>query len=86
MLQLLGTGILPSDFWPWYLQRAGRSELTNSYATYVAAYTAAYGNRLPYIRDAGRAMATVTFMKGSKGIHAQLVGGYQGFRGGLWRI
>lgn len=37
MLQLLGTGILPDDFWAWYLKKAGRSELTNSFATYVAA-------------------------------------------------
>jgi hypothetical protein len=64
MLDLLGTDILPADFWVFYLQRAGRSELTNSFATYVAGYMAAFGNRLPYIRDgAGRAMATVTFAR-----------------------
>jgi hypothetical protein len=63
MLQQLGTGILPADFWVWYLQRAGRSELTSSFATYVAAYKSAYGNRLPYLRDAGRAVTTVTFLK-----------------------
>jgi hypothetical protein len=63
MLQLLGTGILPDDFWAWYLKKAGRSELTNSFATYVAAYIAAYGDRLPYLRDAGRTMATVTFLR-----------------------
>lgn len=63
MLLLLGNVILPADFWEWYLQRAGRSELTNSFATYVAAYIAAFGNRLPYLRDASRALATVTFAK-----------------------
>jgi hypothetical protein len=68
MLELLGTDILPADFWVWYLQRVGRSELTNSFATYVAAYIAAYGNRLPYLRDgAGRAMATVTFVRSMLG-------------------
>jgi hypothetical protein len=75
MLQLLGTGILPADFWVWYFQRAGRSKLTSSFATYVAAYIPAYGNRLPYLRDAGRAMATVTFVQSMLSWYVS-VGGY----------
>ena len=35
MLKLQGSAYLPDDFWEWYLLRAGRSELSNSVATYV---------------------------------------------------
>jgi hypothetical protein len=52
---------LTADLWEWYLQRAGRSELTSSCATYVKAYVTAYGTRLPYIHDAGRGMVVVQF-------------------------
>jgi hypothetical protein len=78
MLLLLGNVILPADFWEWYLQRAGHSELTNSFATYVAANIAAFGNRLPYLRDASRALATVTFAKSMLSWYV-LLGGYVGY-------
>jgi hypothetical protein len=42
---------LPSDFWEHYMGMAGRSGVSNSYKTYVNAYTAAYGPRLRYITD-----------------------------------
>ena len=61
MLQQLGSITLPDDFWQWYMQRAGRNEASNSYQTYIKGYTGAFGNRLPYIRDAAKIMQTVTF-------------------------
>jgi hypothetical protein len=34
MLMLQGLAYLPDDFWEWYLLKAGRSELTNSWLAY----------------------------------------------------
>ena len=61
MLKLQGSAYLPDDFWEWYLLRAGRSELSNSVATYVRAFMAAYGDRLQYDRSVGRSMSVVKF-------------------------
>jgi hypothetical protein len=60
MKQQLG-GRLPDDFWLLYMQRAGRSEMSNSYLTYVKGYEGAYGNRLPYVLEGCRSFAPVTF-------------------------
>jgi hypothetical protein len=67
MLQQLGPHKLPADLWNWYMQRAGRSEASNSYKTYVANYTSAFGSRLPYVGDAGRAMQTDQFRQSMLG-------------------
>lgn len=61
MLLQLGINILPTDIWAWYLQYAGRSELSNSYATYVKGYEGAYEARLPYIRESTNSWLVVDF-------------------------
>ena len=61
MLQQLGSNTLPADFWNWYMMRAGRSEASNSYQSYIKAYTSAYGNRLPYIQQSNMTAQAVTF-------------------------
>lgn len=61
MLRQLGIGILPTDIWAWYLQRAGRSELSNSHATYAKGYEGAYEARLPYIRQSTNSWSVVEF-------------------------
>jgi hypothetical protein len=60
MKQQLG-GRLPDDFWLLHMQRAGRSEMSNSYLTYVKGYEGVYGNRLPYVLEGCRSFAPITF-------------------------
>lgn len=43
------------------MQRAGRSKGSTSYQTYINNYTNAFGNRLDYVRDGGRAVQLVQF-------------------------
>jgi hypothetical protein len=61
MLRRQGTAYLPNDIWEWYMQRTGRSELSNSVDTYIKAFMAAYGDRLQYDRSVGLAMSVVKF-------------------------
>jgi hypothetical protein len=67
MQQQLGTANLPADIWSWYMQRAGRSEDSTSHKTYINNYTSAFGNRLNYLRDAGRALQIVQFRQSMLG-------------------
>ncbi|WIA15567.1 hypothetical protein OEZ85_002195 [Tetradesmus obliquus] len=60
MRQLLKAS-LPSDFWEWYIARAGRSAAAQSWRTYVENYLFGFGHRLPYAQHAGRDVQTVTF-------------------------
>jgi hypothetical protein len=60
MLQQLAA-ILPPDVWAWYMLRAGRSELSNSHATYTKGYAGAYGSRLEYIRESNGSWFVVDF-------------------------
>jgi hypothetical protein len=55
------TSLLPADFWDWYMVRAGRSQASNSWKTYVANYSKAFGSRLSYLREAGRSLLAVVF-------------------------
>jgi hypothetical protein len=57
----LHTSILPADLWDWYMVRAGRSQASNSWETYVKNYSKAFGSRLPYLRGAGRSLLAVVF-------------------------
>jgi hypothetical protein len=61
MMQQLGAANLPADVWSWYMQRAVRSMDSTSYQTYINNYTSAFGNRLDYLRDGGRAVQLVQF-------------------------
>lgn len=61
MLQQLGSNTLPCDFWNWYMQRAGRGELSNSYQAYAKAYIESFGNRLAYLSQVGTSFQAVKF-------------------------
>mgnify|MGYP006155499663 CR=1 FL=1 len=49
------------------MQRAGRSKDSTSYKTYINNYTSAFGNRLNYLHDVGRALQTVQFRQSMLG-------------------
>jgi hypothetical protein len=55
------TSLLPADLWDWYMVRAGRSQASNSWKTYVANYSKAFCSRLSYLREAGRSLLAVVF-------------------------
>jgi hypothetical protein len=70
MMQQLGTANdtnLPGDVWSWYMQRAGRSKDSTPYRSYINNYTSAFGNRLDYLRDGGRALQIVQFRQSMLG-------------------
>lgn len=63
LMKQLAPQLLPSDLWQWYMIRAGRSALSNSYATYIQNYVKAFGNRLLYVREVGRSFLQVVFKR-----------------------
>lgn len=63
MMRQLAANLLPDDFWDWYLLKAGRSAISNSYRTYVNNYIKAFGDRLTYVRDVGLTLLPVVFKR-----------------------
>ena len=54
-------GDLPRDIWSWYLDKSGRSNDSNSWQNYTAAYSAAYGSRIPWVTDVGPGLMSTPF-------------------------
>jgi len=60
MRKKLGT-TLPADVWPWYMVVAGRSELSNSFQTYIGNFNKAFRTGLSYATAVGSRFASVVF-------------------------
>uniref|UniRef100_A0A383VY74 Uncharacterized protein n=1 Tax=Tetradesmus obliquus TaxID=3088 RepID=A0A383VY74_TETOB len=63
IIRRLPMASLPSDLWPWYLGRAGRSAAAKSWLNYVENYMFGFGPRLTYADSAGRGMQVVKFKR-----------------------
>jgi len=63
LLRQLPKASLPTDLWDWYMVRAGRSEASNSYMTYVKNYITAFGPRLPFAQHAGQGLQVATLKR-----------------------
>jgi hypothetical protein len=58
--KMLG-GLLPCDIWEWYMLVAGRSELSNSFQTYIDNFHQAFRTGLSYVTAVGSQFTSVVF-------------------------